>query len=367
MRRNHRIICFIILLMAGFGSHRAWAENCNSTVSGMTINTQNVKYLPTLPVNSQMSQSMADNGSGIRFSCDLQVPLASVKRIVYQQLNTTGAAVAVNGVHIFASNLDGLGYSLGFQCGGGAVHYIDGNNAPMGAESAVICDSDNLPAMLGQREITVKAYVTFYKTGDVHMTSGNHANVGSQSQVGQLILQQTTAGQGTTNSTPTVLDLAALNVDIGSSGSCMVTSTSINVPLGSVNKSAFKGVNTTGGTAQSFAIPVYCSQPTDVRIGFFGMEVGQGFPNTLALTRGSNSASGVGVKLTYGNNGASAPSAGSEVTLNDTSNLPVLKHVSASSAASAERIYFNAQYVQTEGTVGPGTANSMATFTLVYN
>ncbi|WP_052284503.1 fimbrial protein [Kluyvera genomosp. 1] len=368
MRRNYRFVCSLILLAAAISSPRVWAENCSNTVGDMTINTQNIQYLPSLPVNSQMSHSMADNGSGIRFTCDLQAPAAGWKRLVYQQIDTNGAATAINGVHIFPTKLDGLGYSLGFQCNGGAVHYIDGSTSPAGNQSATICDSADMPTLLSQKEIVIKAYVTFYKTGEIQLSGGNHANVDAQPQVGQLFMDLTSAtGNGTTTTQPTFLGLSALNVDIGASGSCLVTTPTINVALGSVNKSAFKGVNTTGGSAQNFAIPVYCTQPTDVRIGFFGLEVGAGFPDTLALTRLSGAASGVGVKLSYGSNDAPAPAAGTAVKINEATNLPLLKKVTASNAASAERINFTAQYVQTESAVGAGIANSMATFTLVYN
>ena len=358
----------LFLLAAAACSPRVWAESCSNTVGEMTINTQNIQYLPSLPVNSQMSHSMADNGSGIRFTCDLQAPAAGWKRLVYQQVDTAGAAIAINGIHIFSTKLDGLGYSLGFQCNGGAVHYIDGSSSPAGNQSATICDSADMPALLTQKEIVIKAYVTFYKTGKIQLSGGNHTNVDAQAQIGKLFMELSSAtGNGTTTTAPTFLGLSALNVDIGASGSCQVTTPTINVGLGSVNKMEFKGVNTTGGSAQSFAIPVYCSQPTDVRIGFFGLEVGPGFPDTLALTQVSGAASGVGVKLSYGSNAAPAPAAGTAVKINEATNLPLLKKVTASNAASAERINFTAQYVQTGNSVGAGVANSMATFTLVYN
>ena len=104
-----------------------------------------------------------------------------------------------------------------------------------------------------------------------------------------------------------------------------------------------------------------------MRICFFGLDVGPGFPDTLALTQVSGAASGVGVKLSYGSNAAPAPAAGTAVKINEATNLPLLKKVTASNAASAERINFTAQYVQTGNSVGAGVANSMATFTLVYN
>ena len=65
MNRRYALFGWLILLVAGISSPRVWAESCNTTVGDMTINTQNVQYLPTLPVSSQMSHSLADNGSGI--------------------------------------------------------------------------------------------------------------------------------------------------------------------------------------------------------------------------------------------------------------------------------------------------------------
>ncbi|MBD4420909.1 fimbrial protein, partial [Xanthomonas citri pv. citri] len=84
-------------------------------------NIPNIKYLPTLPVNTQMTSAMADNGSGIPFSCDLQLPTASAKRIVYKQLKTGGSPMVINGQHVYPSAIDGIGYALSFQCAGGLL------------------------------------------------------------------------------------------------------------------------------------------------------------------------------------------------------------------------------------------------------
>ena len=168
----------------------------------------------------------------------------------------------------------------------------------------------------------------------------------------------------TVASAPVSIDIAALNVDIGSSGSCQVATSTIQVSLGTVNRGEFHGKGTTGGQAKRFSIPVFCPTPTDVRIGFFGVSVES---DTLALSQASNSASGVGVKLTYGNNPGAAVPDGTSVKINEASNLPILKRVTSASAGTAEAINFNAQYVQTDATVGAGTANSMVTFALEYN
>ena len=368
MHRGFRLLQFVFLLIAGMYSQHGWAESCGGSVGQMTINVPNINYLPTLRTNTQMSNALADNGSGIHFVCDLQLPSADWKRIVYQQRVTTGSPQIINGQHVYASALSGMGYALGFQCGGGPIRYIDGSDAPAGSESMTVCDSTQLPALLTQREIVVKAYIIFYKTGDVPLTSGNHASVSAQPQVGNLSIEtQEGSHASRMASAPVSIDLAALNVDIGASGSCQVTRASIGVNMGTVNKAEFKGKSATAGAAQTFSIPVYCSTPTDIRIGFFGVTTDSGTGDALALSQVDGAASGVGIKLSYGNNPPPAPSAGSDVKMNVSSNLPVLKHITASSAAAAESINFTARYVQTGDTVTPGRANALATFALEYN
>lgn len=363
-----RIVSFLLLLMAGIYSHSGWAETCKGDIGQMTINVQNIKYLPTLPLNTQMTSMMADNGGGIHFSCDLQVPKAVAKRLVYRQLKTASSPLSINGQHVFPSALDGMGYSLGFQCNGGAIRFIDGSHTAGRAESVTVCDSNEIANLLTQQQTVVKVFVTFYKTGQVALVSGNHANVPAQPQIGELsIQQQADSSAGFVASSPVTLDMAALNVDIGSSGSCQVSTSNIHVSLGTVNKAEFKGKSTTGGSAKSFSIPVFCSTPTDIRIGFFGVTAQAGVTDTLALSKQNTSASGVGIKLTYGNNSAPAPAAGTSVKINEASNLPVLKRITASSAGAAENINFSAQYVQTDDAVTAGTANSMVTFALEYN
>ncbi|EPE8565297.1 fimbrial protein, partial [Klebsiella variicola] len=199
----------------------------------------------------------------------------------------------------------------------------------------------------------------------VQLADGTHTNSPSLPQVGEMTIEQQASGSASyVASAPVSIDMAALNVDIGSSGSCQVATSTIQVTLGTVNRAEFHGKGSTGGQAKRFSIPVFCPSPTDVRIGFFGVSVES---DTLALSKASNSASGVGVKLTYGNNPGAAVSDGTSVKINEASNLPILKRVTGTNAGTAEAINFNAQYVQTDATVGAGTANSMVTFALEYN
>lgn len=89
--------------------------------------------------------------------------------------------------------------------------------------------------------------------------------------------------------------------------------------------------------------------------------------DTLAIKQVPASAKGVGIKLSYGNNGSGAPIAGSALHINDAGILPTLGHVTANKVTSAQPFNFVAQMVQTEATVNAGSVNSTSTFVLEYN
>ncbi len=353
-----RLVC-LLLTVAGLFSPGVWAAACNGDTGQMTINVQNIKYLPSLRNNTQMTSIMADSGSGFRFSCDQEARQAGAIAVKYEQ-ERTGNETFINGRMVFESAIPGIGYALGFQCNGGPIHYLDGS----GMHETEVCNSSENPALLHQEHIVVKAFITFFKTGNVSLVSGNHTNASPLGDVGRLYID--IPGSGTTG-TPISADLTAMNVDIGAVGSCNVTTPAIFVDLGKVNRADFKGVGQTAGTAKTLTIPVYCSQPAQIKIGFFGTPAATGVTDTLAITPSPSSASGVGVRLSYGNNGASAPVAGTALHINEAGNLPGLGQVTATNAASAQPFHFVAQLVQTDPTVTAGWANTTATFALEYN
>ncbi len=184
MKSVFRLLPVLFLLALSGYLPGVRAETCRANIGQTTVNIPNIKYLPTLPVNTQMTSAMADNGSGIPFSCDLQLPTASAKRIVYKQLKTGGSPVVINGQHVYPSAIDGIGYSLSFQCAGDPMRAIDGSHSA-GGESVVVCDSAMLPALMTQQQTTVRIAVTFYKTGTVQLADGTHTNSPSLPQVGR--------------------------------------------------------------------------------------------------------------------------------------------------------------------------------------
>ncbi|STS92677.1 fimbrial-like protein [Klebsiella variicola] len=210
MKSVFRLLPVLFLLALSGYLPGVRAETCRANIGQTTVNIPNIKYLPTLPVNTQMTSAMADNGSGIPFSCDLQLPTASAKRIVYKQLKTGGSPVVINGQHVYPSAIDGIGYSLSFQCAGGPMRAIDGSHSA-GGESVVVCDSAMLPALMTQQQTTVRIAVTFYKTGTVQLADGTHTNSPSLPQVGEMTIEQQASGSASyVASAPVSIDMAAL-------------------------------------------------------------------------------------------------------------------------------------------------------------
>ena len=121
-----------------------------------------------------------------------------------------------------------------------------------------------------------------------------------------------------------------------------------------MSKAEFSGIGSRAGSAKGFQIQVMCEHSAAVKVGFFGMTTA-GDKDALSLTPQSNSASGVGIALTYGS-GLQVPE-GQRVLLNvPTDQLPVLTTIS--SPNQTESMAFNAQYIQTDGQVMAGKART---------
>ena len=65
MKSVFRLLPFLFLLGLSAYLPGVRAETCRANIGQTTVNIPNIKYLPTLPVNTQKTSAMADNGSGI--------------------------------------------------------------------------------------------------------------------------------------------------------------------------------------------------------------------------------------------------------------------------------------------------------------
>jgi major type 1 subunit fimbrin (pilin) len=162
------------------------------------------------------------------------------------------------------------------------------------------------------------------------------------------------AADGTINFTGEIVD-AGCNAYVNGSGT-----TTGNVDMGKVQKTAFKGVgstvdsgaaSTTGFTIEMNDCP---STVSSVTFKFDGQNV-NGDDKILALTSGTGVATGVGIQLyDKARNVIQLAKASEPYTITNTG------------AGATNSLPFYAKYIQTVATVTAGPANAVATFTVNY-
>ncbi|MTH45503.1 fimbrial protein [Intestinirhabdus alba] len=359
----NRVVQSGLLALLGVLSFHAHAESasCRVTRDQWVVQVPyTLGYAPGAADWSQITAPFLSTGADF-FSC-------SGGRDGYRSLGFISADGAVGSVaaedgstrYVYKTQVDGIGYALGIReqqyCGGDGPRYIDGSNSVNAKDSRRICDSTRNADFASASQYALQFYVIFYKIPTSHPMQGDNTNTQEQN-AGSLVLQAGDTPTSATNvAAPVQIRLASFTVR---RSSCLVGTKSINVPMGSVNKLEFHGVNSTAGGA-SFSIPVTCAQSTAVKIGFFG-DTSPSNASALALTHQPDSASGVGIQLRYGGN--TGASQGQVVPFN-TPQVPAL----GQGGNGETQVYsFDARYIQTDEKITAGKADAMATFNLIYN
>jgi type 1 fimbria pilin len=132
---------------------------------------------------------------------------------------------------------------------------------------------------------------------------------------------------------------------------CTVTTPTLSVPLGAVNRARFRGLGSTAGGSK-FSIGMTCDSAISPTVTFSGTPDNDA-SNILALNSISDgtAASGVGIQLLYKDN---------PVLLNSAISL------GKTTSAGGLNMDFNARYYQTTPSITAGEANSTASFTINY-
>ncbi|WP_171847081.1 fimbrial protein [Enterobacter chengduensis] len=155
-----------------------------------------------------------------------------------------------------------------------------------------------------------------------------------------------TDGEGQINFTGEIIDSA-----------CQVVnglSNPLNVTLGKVSKTFFTGAGSTS-TATKFDIELKnCPETVTTAAINFGGTPDANNNSTLALTPDADAATGVAIQLI------------------DSSEQPVSlytpsKEYPLASGTAVNDLQFAARYIQTGSAVTAGPANSVSTFTVIYN
>ncbi|MCT7296582.1 type 1 fimbrial protein [Ralstonia sp. CHL-2022] len=315
----------------------AFAYTCETVTTNTTIQPKTISVQRDLPVGSVIGRVESDVVS--TFKCSNESP-----QLTYQEVGFKGYGTYAgdfDGKRVWKTNIEGIGYAVGHiatsgECGAGIERWVDGTNTE-NPNHRVYCFMKG--GMFSTQPMKAKAVIEFYKTAS---TTGA-GNISAKT-IGAFILRNNQTAWMAESS----FSIGSVQVD---NLSCTLGSAAINVPMGEVPLSAFKGPGTSpDGRTKAFNIPLTCSKGASINLKLEGTahDAAQGM---LTLSADSASAKGVAIQLLYGDKPVELAKSFKWQT---------------TEAEGTYSIPLKARYVQTDKSVTTGVANGSATFTLTY-
>ncbi|NWF09491.1 type 1 fimbrial protein [Pseudomonas salomonii] len=162
-----------------------------------------------------------------------------------------------------------------------------------------------------------------------------------------------------TNPTYHAFNFGSIEIGEPSRPTCSVSTSTVAIALGAVESRAFKGIHSVAGNG-SGTITLQCpvgSPQQHVRVTLVDQTQPANRSDRLSLTA-SSTAKGVALQVLFGGRVITyGPAAGAR-----TADQPLGR----AGANGTFELPLTAHYIQTAATIEPGTANGLATFTLVY-
>lgn len=344
--------CFLYLPSSALAG-----QTCPPTMSDAVINFQNYSITdnPSLPPGSMLSGAILGQENRSFYNCAAGTGPVTMRFVADNGLTVSGVSgAAPNGTGAPASVYDvpdipGVGFAVGIRetthCANQPVHYI-----ASGDDSVAIC-STNDPA-----QMATQFFVVFYKTAQEIVYEQPNSG---QIRAGKLILQD--ANGAVISEAGVTVEVAAADLKVHKS-SCYISENNISVDMGqsSVNE-LNQGLD---GEKHRFTIPLTCdaAQTSAIKIGFFGPTEKDGASNdVLTLSQQDGAATGAGIRILYGERFGAMQ--GHPVPLNSTAVEPY----NNDAGQTLFNLDYAAQYVRTAPQVTAGQADSLATFSLIYN
>ncbi|MET0547792.1 MAG: fimbrial protein [Xanthomonas sp.] len=329
-------------LLAGVGlAPSAWASCSISPLAigfvpqDVQMNMGQVVILPSTPVGGVIKElTVPINERLLVATCDLFGGSAiGIYNNAAQQTPVPGFS------NVYATDVAGVGIRVYRDSGSVQVYYPHTLNLIVGVYS------------LSGGQFRVQLIKTAAQTGSGAIAPNGRFTTYYYDGDGpsRPVLTSTFIGSGTSVVSPT----------------CEVQAGSKNVVVnfGSVANTAFNGVGSRA-INRDFTLKLDCqgsnmsAYQSQIGIRLDATQDSSNLPGVLQIAGGSNAATGIGIELVDMRSGQEAPLqfgqallVGTTVTGTSTFSLPL-----------------RARYIQTSaGTVGPGTANGTATFTIEYN
>ncbi|MFB4342825.1 fimbrial protein [Pantoea sp. CS_6] len=318
----------------------AQAYSCATTTPSSVLTPKPLAVPRNLPVGSPIGSELVSGVVQTYHCSNTPAPAITKQEFGVEAIGTY--ITTIDGRRVYSTNVPGIGYAVGattLNVCPRKTGYVDGTASIDGSSNDKrLCTG---LALFTTLNLTAQARIQFYKTAQ---STGTGTVLGGR--VGFFILRN--------NSTSWVQPGAGINIadfNVTNTG-CTVTDTTIQVPMGAVQKRAFGGLGTWPGDAntRSFSIPLDCNVGTRVSVQIDGI-VQNAAQGVLKLNGGEGSATGVGIQLLHSN----VP-------------LPIAIPLNLGPVPTegAYNIPFQARYYQTGLNIEPGSANASATFTMTY-
>jgi type 1 fimbria pilin len=268
-----------------------------------------------LPIGSIIKESHFQNPAGSMYEfCD------GNGGNIYGTMTYNGS-VQSSVSHVYNTNIVGVGISIYYDLLGGVFMDVPASKVTGGA-------STNYSAV---HDIIVK----LYKTGNIEsgtLVGGQVGYISGDDGLPSMVFSINTASKVTQTA-------------------CNVTTQNLSFGIGNVTADYFTAIGTTSQENSTQNLGLNCDVGANINVTLNGTQNPDSTdPSVLALSGGTNVATGVGVQLLYN---------GTPLKLNNLLNLKT-------SAGGQETFPITARYIQTKDTVTAGSANATATLNITY-
>ncbi|EJD6501364.1 type 1 fimbrial protein [Providencia rettgeri] len=313
------LFLFLLLLLPAVSQ----AVTCQATPGNTNVNIPaGINFPPNLPINGLIGEY-----KGPRTAI---VPCTSTSDVTRDFVTISAMGIVgkqIDGVWVFNSELPGIGYAFGGEVEGcGGISWVEN-----GGWVSLVCDR---PSSLGTY-VYFTPSVRLYKIGTLGL---------SNTYPMQIVGSVSRNVNGTLYSGRTFFTSEAKVV----AAACTISSTNVNVNMDSVEKRLFSGIGSTAGNTKDVNISLNCTRKANVTVSVTG-DTNDANNGLLNLTKDQKSAKGIAIQMLLNGN-------------------PFKLNTYNSVGDSTQGLYtipLKARYYQT-GDISPGTANSTATFNVVY-
>ncbi len=337
-------LCLLVLSLT-LHSSPAFSYGCTAAAP-ISLSTNNIQFNRDIPLYQMIGSEMVSNSTTLATCDNTFTPPTEYNLRNGLGFQSTVSITQINGKAIYATNIPGIGYSIGMEL-------TSPCNITIWSDRTADCSTDTITWPSTTPTIFKGRYrVQLYKTGPISNTNNVQITVKSNAVVSYILGVPNGARPVYRTFYPVTID----NLNIATSTCSLQSGSTTAITLPTISRTSLSSINSISGN-MPFNIIINCPSLTNLNITFTDNSNNLN-TGTYLIPMAGSTAKGVGIQLTY--NGkiiafgpdSSATGTAGQIVLN--SNL-----------IGTQSFPFTASYVRT-GAITPGSLSARATFTLSY-